>query len=130
MLTEAKLREGRTALVAGDWDAARACFEAAGEIPEAVDGLSQAAHFSGDYARGIELKERAFAMYREAGRLPEAADTARWLGFLNGLARRQHGRRQRLDRAGAGAAGGGRRVPDARLAGAGHRTVHARDPGA
>jgi tetratricopeptide (TPR) repeat protein len=57
------LRSGRDALAAADWDRARSCFEQACELeesPEALEGLSEAAHFAGDYERAIGLKERAF----------------------------------------------------------------------
>jgi DNA-binding CsgD family transcriptional regulator len=78
---------GREALQAADWDGARACFEQArdlGETAEVLDGLSQAAHFQGEYERAIELKERAFALYRRRGKRLEAAELARWLAFLHG----------------------------------------------
>jgi DNA-binding CsgD family transcriptional regulator len=81
------LRDGWEALAAADWARARSCFEeslAAAETAEALDGLSQAIHFQGDYDRAIEVKERAFAAYRQEGRPADAADTARWLAFLHG----------------------------------------------
>jgi DNA-binding CsgD family transcriptional regulator len=80
------LRSGREALAAADWETARSCFERArqrDETPEALDGLSEVAHFAGDYDRAIELKERAFATYRSGGKRVEAADAARWLAFLH-----------------------------------------------
>jgi DNA-binding CsgD family transcriptional regulator len=83
---EVLLRSGREALAAADWPAARASFERALAIqpgPEALDGLSDAAHFEGDYPRAIELKERAFAEYVRADRRVEAATLARWLAFLH-----------------------------------------------
>ncbi|MDQ3720633.1 MAG: LuxR C-terminal-related transcriptional regulator [Actinomycetota bacterium] len=70
-----------------DWDAARSCFEQArelGESAEALDGLSRALHFQGEYTRAIELTERAFAAYRQLDKPVEAADRARWLAFLHG----------------------------------------------
>jgi DNA-binding NarL/FixJ family response regulator len=81
------LRSGRRALAAADWDGARSFFEQAHECeetPEALDGLSEVAHFDGEYERAIELKERAFGAYRRAGKRAEAADIARWLAFLHG----------------------------------------------
>jgi DNA-binding CsgD family transcriptional regulator/tetratricopeptide (TPR) repeat protein len=78
------LQRGREALAAADWERARACFEQAGETAEALDGLSQAAHFQGEYDRAIELKERAFALYRRRGERVAAAEPARWLAFLHG----------------------------------------------
>ena len=79
------LQEGRAALAAADWVRARERFERAsqlGETPEALDGLSQALHFEGEYARAIELKERAFTEYHRLGRHDDAAHLARWLAFL------------------------------------------------
>jgi DNA-binding NarL/FixJ family response regulator len=79
------VRAGREALTAADWDAARACFEQAealGETAEVLDGLGDVAHFQGEYERALELKERAFAVYRRADMRVEAADTARWLAFM------------------------------------------------
>jgi DNA-binding CsgD family transcriptional regulator len=81
------LRNGWAALAAADWESARSWFEQAradGETAEVLDGLSQVAHFEGEYDSATELKERAFAAYREAGRPVDAANTARWLGFLHG----------------------------------------------
>lgn len=81
------VRRGREALAAADWNSARACFEQAQQLTETaevLDGLGRALHFQGEYARAIELTERAFAAYRERGSLVEAADRARWLAFLHG----------------------------------------------
>jgi DNA-binding NarL/FixJ family response regulator len=81
-----RLSDGWEALAAADWQSARECFEQAvakSETAEALDGLSQAVHFQGDYDRAIELKERAFAAYRGSGQPIEASNTARWLGFLH-----------------------------------------------
>ena len=75
------------ALAAADWQRARSRFEEArdlGESAEVLDGLSQAVHFQGEYDRAIELKERAFALYRRRGKRVEAAELARWLAFLHG----------------------------------------------
>lgn len=83
-------RRGWEALAAADWDAARSCFERAGEqaqTPEVLDGLSQVCHFQGEYDRAIELKERAFAGYRRRAKRVEAADIARWLAFLHATCR-------------------------------------------
>ena len=81
------LLAGREALAAADWARARSCFEQArdlGETAEVLDGLSQAVHFQGEYDRAIELKERAFALYRRRDSRVEAAEQARWLAFLHG----------------------------------------------
>jgi DNA-binding CsgD family transcriptional regulator len=80
-------QNGWEALAAADWQSARSWFEQAqahAETPEVLDGLSQVAHFEGDYDSAIELKERAFAAYRNSRKPVEAADTARWLAFLHG----------------------------------------------
>jgi DNA-binding CsgD family transcriptional regulator len=80
-------QEGWEALAKADWASARSSFELAraeAETAEVLDGLSQAAHFEGDYDRAIELKELAFAKYRRSGKPVQAANTARWLGFLHG----------------------------------------------
>jgi ATP/maltotriose-dependent transcriptional regulator MalT len=85
--TSDAVREGRAALAAGDWELARSCFETAaeelGERAEVLDGLSQAAHFQGEYDRAIELMERAFAAYRRDGERVAAVRPARWLAFLH-----------------------------------------------
>ena len=81
------LDAGRLALAKADWARARACFERAldlTESAEALAGLSEAVHFQGEYDRAIELKERAFALYRRRGNRAEAAELARWLAFLHG----------------------------------------------
>jgi tetratricopeptide (TPR) repeat protein len=80
------LRLGREALAVADWKRARAAFEQAaafGESAEVLDGLGEALQFSGEQARAIELKERAFAGYERRGRRAEAAELARWLAFLH-----------------------------------------------
>src|SRR3954453_17724978 len=78
--------DGWDAIAAADFESARSCFERAlarGESAEALDGLSQAIHFLGDYDEATRLKERAFVAYREAGEPARAADAARWLAFLH-----------------------------------------------
>ena len=80
------IASGRDALAAADWAAARRAFEAACAIEptgEALDGLSEVANFEGFYDDAIELKERAFAEYRKAGRSVDAANVARWLAFMH-----------------------------------------------
>jgi DNA-binding CsgD family transcriptional regulator len=84
--TSDHLRAGQAALTQADWDTARAAFEKACESEEsgeALDGLGRALHFQGEYARAIELTERAFGEYRRAGQSVAAADCARWLAFLH-----------------------------------------------
>lgn len=85
-MSEELLASGRAALADADWETARSCFEQALELDEtgdALDGLSDATHFLGEYDRAIELKERAFAAYRDEGRPLEASAAARWLAFLH-----------------------------------------------
>ena len=79
------IARGKEALASADWDEARACLERARELEETaevLDGLSQAAHFGGDHAEAIKLKERSFAAYRRNDQAVEAAAVARWLAFL------------------------------------------------
>lgn len=86
MEAEAFVRSGWAALAAADWERARSCFEQAAaidETAEALDGLSQALHYQGEYGRAIEFKERAFAEYRRLEMPAQAADVARWLAFLH-----------------------------------------------
>src|SRR5687767_7924808 len=80
-------QKGWEALAAADWASARSFFETAqaqAETAEVLDGLSQVAHFEGDYDSAVERKERAFAAYRRSHKPVEAAATARWLAFLHG----------------------------------------------
>ena len=86
-VAEDLIRDGWKALAGADWDAARSCFERAGEFgetAETLDGLGRALHFQREYPRAIEVTERAFAAYRQEGMTVEAADRARWLAFLHG----------------------------------------------
>jgi DNA-binding CsgD family transcriptional regulator len=83
---EQRLREGRMAIRAADWQRARACFEEARELdgaPEALDGLSEVAMFESEYERAIELKEQAFGAYRQRDQLVQASHVARWLAFMH-----------------------------------------------
>ena len=75
---------GREALGRREWPEALALFESAvaeGPMPEALEGLSQAAYVLGEGGRSLEARERAFALYLKAGRPAEAARTATWLGL-------------------------------------------------
>ena len=86
-VAEGLIRDGWQALAEADWDAARSCFERAGELGETaeiLDGLGRALHFQGNYPQAIEVTERAFAAYRKRGMSVDAADRARWLAFLHG----------------------------------------------
>jgi DNA-binding CsgD family transcriptional regulator len=67
------------ALTRGDWTTARQLFEqslASGETAEALEGLGTAAFFLGDAELAIATRERAYALYREAGRPVDAARVA------------------------------------------------------
>lgn len=82
------VERGRASLAACDWAEARACFEEAvarEETPEALDGLGQAIYWQGDYPTALELREHAYAGYREAGDRPNAALVAYQLAMLHGL---------------------------------------------
>ena len=84
---DALVQSGREALAAADWDTARGLFEQARaleETAEVLEGLSQAAHFQGEYAEAIALTERAFAAYRRRDKPAKAAEQARWLALLYG----------------------------------------------
>ncbi len=79
------LRKGEEAIAAADWATARDCYEEAladGEIPEALTGLSKVAMIEREYERAIELRERAFELYKRAGQLAAASQDATWLTFL------------------------------------------------
>jgi DNA-binding CsgD family transcriptional regulator len=79
------LRGGERAIAAADWETARACLERAleeGDSPDALTGLSKVAMIERDYERAIELRERAFDLYKAAGRLAPASDSASWLTFM------------------------------------------------
>src|ERR1700741_5030678 len=77
--TTDQLEAGRAALARGAWDSARLHFEAAGDSPEALDGLSWAIWWLGDEALTITARERAFRAFRAAGEHGAAARTAAWL---------------------------------------------------
>ena len=74
------LAEARAALQRADWGLARARFEAAGDAPEALEGLARAAWWQGDEHATIAARERAYRAYRAAGDDCGAARTAMWLG--------------------------------------------------
>ena len=85
---------GRAALAKADWAEARARFEHAcatdPESAEALDGLSDARWWLGEWHESRELKERAFVRYRTLGARREAASAAIWLANEHLLA---HGNR-------------------------------------
>ena len=72
------LAVGEAALARGAWEEARAAFEralAAAPAPEALEGLATAAWFLDDVPLGFDARERAYAAYRDAGRVIDAART-------------------------------------------------------
>jgi ATP/maltotriose-dependent transcriptional regulator MalT len=78
------LAAGRDALGRGEWEQARACFEAAaadGESAEAIESLAMAAWWLDDARATIESRERAYQLYREHGDAVGAARMATWLAW-------------------------------------------------
>lgn len=76
------LSAGWDALRAGRWPEAGKCFEealAAGESPEALEGLGWAAYCLDDDPMTFEARERAFTLYRQQGDDQSAARVAAWL---------------------------------------------------
>jgi len=89
------LSRGAEALRAGDWEGARAAFEAAvaeGASAEAEEGLGHAIWWLHDFEAALTHVERAYAAYRERGDAVGAARSALWLareyaaGFGNAAA--------------------------------------------
>jgi DNA-binding CsgD family transcriptional regulator len=79
------LRGGERAIAAADWETARASLERVldeGDSPDALTGLSKVAMIQREYKRAIELRERAFDLYKAAGQLERASDSAIWLTFM------------------------------------------------
>ena len=77
-----QLTEGRRALAAAEWEAARSAFEsvlAGGETAEALDGYGLARWFLGEIEEGLELRGRACSEYALAGDLERAARIAVWI---------------------------------------------------
>jgi LuxR family maltose regulon positive regulatory protein len=84
MVEEDPLSAGREALSRGDWEGARASFEAAlarGDSPEAIEALAMAAWWLDDAPVAIESRERAYRLYRDAGDVAGAARMAVWLAW-------------------------------------------------
>jgi ATP/maltotriose-dependent transcriptional regulator MalT len=94
--------EGRRALEAARWDAAREAFESRledEETPDALDGLGLALWFLGDVSGGIAARERAVEGYARAGRCDDAARLAVWVSHQHFLGGRQSAARGWLARA-------------------------------
>jgi DNA-binding CsgD family transcriptional regulator len=77
-----RLQAGRDALARGGWEEARICFEGSlrdAESPEALEGLGMACWWLEDYATGIDARERAYRLFRQAGDGRAAARVATFL---------------------------------------------------
>ncbi len=77
-----RLAAGREALSRGEWEAARACFEAAlsgGESAEAMEALAMSAWWLDDASVTIEAREQAYRLYRDNDDALGAARMATWL---------------------------------------------------
>ena len=77
-----RLANGLSALVAGEWEAARQAFDevaAASDNPEALDGLGRALWWLRDPRGAVVYRERAYAGFRRVGDLARAARIALWL---------------------------------------------------
>jgi DNA-binding NarL/FixJ family response regulator len=99
---DSQLAEGRRALEAARWDAARAAFEAAlesEETPDARDGLGLALWFLGSIDDGIATRGHAFEEYVRDGRCDEAARVAVWVSHQHLIAGRASAARGWLSRA-------------------------------
>lgn len=75
---------GREALAAGRWEEARGAFESAlaeAESPQALLGLADALWWAGEAAECVGHRERAYALLRRSGDLPEAAGIAIYLAL-------------------------------------------------
>ncbi|HEY8465577.1 MAG TPA: LuxR C-terminal-related transcriptional regulator [Solirubrobacterales bacterium] len=76
------LRAGNDELTAGNWSAARECFERAlarSEAPEALEGLGWTAWWLADADLVFDARERAYRAYRERGDDVAAGRIATWL---------------------------------------------------
>jgi LuxR family transcriptional regulator, maltose regulon positive regulatory protein len=76
------LDAGWGALSEGNWSVARAFFDealAAGEIPEALEGLGWAGYCLDDARLTFDARERAYRLYRDRGDGTSAARVAAWL---------------------------------------------------
>lgn len=79
---EDRLGDGLSALVAGEWEDARAALAdvvAVSDDPEALDGLGRALWWLRDPRGAVVHRERAYAGFRRTGDLHRAARIALWL---------------------------------------------------
>jgi DNA-binding CsgD family transcriptional regulator/tetratricopeptide (TPR) repeat protein len=82
MSAREQLAAGSAAMAKGDWATARDEFRSAWsetESADALDGVGRALWWLGDPAGSLELRARAFALFRREHREPEAAAVAIWL---------------------------------------------------
>jgi DNA-binding NarL/FixJ family response regulator len=97
--------QGRRALEAASWEAAREAFESVledGESPEALDGLGLALWFLGDVSAAVAARERAVEGYLRSGRSDDAARLAVWVShqhFVGGRLSAARGWLARAERA-------------------------------
>lgn len=99
-------RDGRRALEAAQWVAAREAFEAVlatdPDSPDALEGHGLAIWFLGDLEDGIAAREQAFEGYVRAKRCSDAARTAVWVShqhLIGGRASAARGWLARAERA-------------------------------
>jgi DNA-binding CsgD family transcriptional regulator len=81
-MADTTVARGEDALVAGDWQGARAAFQEAVDVdatPEALDGLGRTLWWLGDVDGAIEHRERAYAALRRDGEAARAARIALWI---------------------------------------------------
>ena len=78
------LNAGHEALRRGEWEQARAHFEAVherGDDPAAMEALAMAAWWLDDGPLTVQSRERAYSLYRRGGDAAGAARMAIWLGW-------------------------------------------------
>lgn len=85
-----RLLKGRAALEAGEWQEAKAAFEAVltneGDDPLALEGLGYALWWMNDLSGSQAVHERAYVRLREMGDSTRAAAIAMWLSAIQYLA--------------------------------------------
>jgi DNA-binding CsgD family transcriptional regulator/tetratricopeptide (TPR) repeat protein len=99
------LAEGRRALAARDWQAARGAYASVlrhEEHPEALDGFGLAAWLLGDVEEGLGARQRACGAYAAAGKRDEAARVGAWVShqyLISGRRSLANGWLERAERA-------------------------------